>query len=275
MSGPTQDLTPRPLAVVTGASSGIGLELARELAERSYDLVVCAEDAAIALAADALSAAGGAVVGVDADLATEQGVCRLVDAVRQTGRPVDALVLNAGVGLAGAFLDSDLDEQVRLLRLDVEALVRLTHALAPAMTARGAGRVMITSSVAATMPGPWYATYAAAKSFAQSFALGLRRELADTGVTVTALQPGPTDTEFLDRAGLQDSVVAKGHLADPAVVAAKGVEAMLDGAAEQLVGVTARAQAALGRVLPHSASAAVHGAMTKPRGSQAAKDEGT
>jgi NAD(P)-dependent dehydrogenase (short-subunit alcohol dehydrogenase family) len=144
----------RPFAVVTGASSGIGLEIAGELARRGHDLLVCAEDD-LAVAADALRVHGTAVAELRADLATEAGVAALGDAALATGRPVDVLALNAGVALGGRFVGSDLEEQVRLIRLDVESVVRLAHRVLPGMVHRGHGRVLVTASTAATMPTPW------------------------------------------------------------------------------------------------------------------------
>ncbi|WP_199424157.1 SDR family NAD(P)-dependent oxidoreductase [Actinotalea solisilvae] len=255
----------RPLAVVTGASSGIGLALAHGLAERGHDLVVCAEDDDVAgLRADPAPAT--AVSAVRADLATSDGVDRLVAAVEAAGAPVDVLALNAGVGLGGPFLEADLADHEHLVELDVLAVVRLAHRLLPAMVARGAGRVLVTSSVAATMPGPWYATYAASKTFVQSFTEALRHELRGSGVTLTALQPGPTDTAFFERADMTSTLAARGPKSDPADVARAGLEALFAGDDHVVVGALGKSQAAMARVLPVPAQAAVHGAATRPRG---------
>lgn len=255
----------RPLAVVTGGSSGIGLELARRFAEEGFDLVVAADEPQVTLAADALSAAGNAVRAVHVDLATAEGVQTLVDAVRATGRPVDALALNAGVGVGGPFVETPLEGDLQVVALDVVSTVRLAKALVPAMVQRGAGRVLMTSSTAALMPGPYYATYAASKSFVQSFAEALRHELDGTGVTVTALLPGPTDTAFFDRAGMADTPVARGPKDDPADVADQAFEALMAGADKvEVRSLKAKLQSAAAAVLPDRAKAAVHAVFTKP-----------
>lgn len=267
MTDPTSGA--RPLAVVTGASTGIGAELARELGRRRYDLLLCADEPEVTETGARLEEGGTTAVVVQADLATPDGVEQLFRAVTQTGRPVDVLALNAGVGWGGAFVDGPLEAQLRVVDLDVRSLVHLAHLLVPAMVRRGSGRVLVTSSVAATMPGPWYAVYAASKAFAQSFALALRAELADTGVTVTSLQPGPTDTEFFRRAGMEDTPAGQGPKDDPADVARRGVDALLAGDDHVVVGLMGKGQVAMSRVLPESARAAVHGAMAKPQGDDA------
>lgn len=260
--------TIRPLALVTGASSGIGLELARIFAENGFDLVVNAEDAGLAVAAEALSAVGGAAVkSVRADLATPAGVDELVAAVTATGRPLDALALNAGVGNGGPFLETPLEDDLRVIGLDVVAVVHLAKRLLPAMVARGAGRVLVTSSVASLMPGPYYATYAASKAFVQSFAEAVRYELKDTGVTITTLLPGPTDTEFFEASHMEDTKAGQGPKDDPAKVAREGFEGLMAGKdTVKVASLKARAQTLMSHVLPEKVQPAVHGAMTKPQG---------
>jgi uncharacterized protein len=219
-----------PLAVVTGASSGIGLELARRLSERGHDVVICAEDVELGAAQrDLASTAGTEIHVVRADLATRSGVEHLVDCVHRLGRPVDVLALNAGIGVWGPFIETDLESDLRLLQLNVTAVVHLAKALVPGMVRAGGGRVLLTSSIAALAPGPWYATYAASKAFVYSFAEALRHELKDTGVTVTAVLPGPTDTEFFARAGMEQTVAGQGPKDDPADVAEDALEALFDG----------------------------------------------
>ncbi|MGX6449471.1 SDR family NAD(P)-dependent oxidoreductase [Patulibacter sp. S7RM1-6] len=258
--------TPRPLAVVTGASAGIGLELARELARRGYDLVVAAEDERIEATAQDLQRLGTHARAVQVDLATYDGCERLCDEVRGLGRPVDALVLNAGVGVGGAFArDNELADHLRLIDLNVRHPVHVARRLLPDMVARGAGRVLVTSSVAAAAPGPYQATYAASKAFLQFFAEGVRVELRDTGVTVTALQPGPTDTEFFRRADMEDTKVAQGRMDDPADVAREGVEALLRGDDHVVAGAPQNAAQALGgKLLPETLTARVQARQTRP-----------
>ena len=265
MQGPQE--AGRPLALVTGASSGIGFELARQFVEHGFDVVVTAEDAELAAAERSLAGDGTEVRAVRADLSTYEGVERLWTEVAGGGRPLDAVALNAGIGVNGDFTrDIPLEDDLRLIALNVNAVVHLAKRVLPGMVDRGAGRVLITSSVAATMPGPYYATYAASKAFLQSFAQALRFELKDTGVTVTALQPGPTDTEFFERAGMQDTKVAAKDKDDPADVARQGFEALMAGKGHVVVSAKNKAQAAASRVLPDRAKAAMHAAQTRPGG---------
>ncbi|MEU7847156.1 SDR family NAD(P)-dependent oxidoreductase [Micromonospora parva] len=204
MTTPTSD---RPLAPVTGASSGIGYELAAQFVEHDFDLIIAAEDEGIEVAAEKLRRDGGPRIwSVRVDLTREQGVTELVAAVTATRRPLDALGLNAGRGAGGAFVgDTDLADELEIVDLNVRSTVHLAKRLLPGMVERGTGRVFFTSSIAATMPGPFQAVYNASKSFVQSFAEALRNELKDTGVTATSLMPGPTDTEFFDRADMEDT----------------------------------------------------------------------
>ena len=260
----------RQLALVTGASSGIGLELARQFVENGFDVIINAEDDELAAAEAGLAGSGAEVRAVKADLSTYDGVERLWAAVAEGGRPLDAAALNAGVGVNGDFTrDIPLEDDLRLIAVNVTAVVHLAKRVLAGMVERGAGRVLVTSSVAATMPGPYYATYAASKAFLQSFAQAIRFELKDTGVTVTALQPGPTDTEFFDRAGMDDTKVAEAKKDDPAEVARDGFEALMAGKDRVVAGSAKnKAQVAAGRLLPETARARVHAAQTKPQPEQ-------
>jgi short-subunit dehydrogenase len=257
----------RPLAVVTGASSGIGLELAKLFAAANYDLVIAAEDDELRPVADGIRAAGVAVDAVQVDLATEAGVTELAQRVP---RPADALALNAGVGAGGAFVSKEtretyLRDELRLIDLNVRSTVHLAKLLIPEMVERGRGRVLITSSVASTMPGSFQAVYNASKSFTQSFALALRNELKDTGVTVTSLMPGPTETEFFERAGMLDTKVGAGDKDDPAEVAREGFDALMAGR-ESVVSasLSTKAQGRFDRFLPERLKAQAHRRMAEP-----------
>jgi short-subunit dehydrogenase len=253
------------LAVITGASSGIGLELARQFAEHGFDLVVAAEDDELAAAADDLQGAGVTVKPLRVDLATDEGVEELARLIRDAGRPVDALALNAGIGAGGPFVETDLGDELKLIDLNVRSVVHLAKHVVGDMSERGQGRVLITSSIASTMPGSFQAVYNASKSFVQSFALALREELKDTGVTVTTLMPGPTDTEFFERADMLDTRVGAGDKDDPADVARDGFEALMAGD-ERVVSASfsTKAQARTGHLLPDSAKAKMHRRMAEP-----------
>ena len=257
----------RPLAVVTGASSGIGYELAAQFATNGFDLVVAADDAEIHDAARRLAGRGATVVAEQVDLAEPDGVRRFIDVVTGLGRPVAAAALNAGIAANGPFHEVDLEADLRVVRLNVESSVHLAKLLVRDMVARGEGRLLFTSSIAATMPGPYYATYAASKAFVHSFAEGIRHELKGTGVTVTSLMPGPTDTEFFERADMEDTRVARGPKDDPAEVAKDGFEALMAGKDKVVAGSKRNAiQAKTAPIMPDPMKAAVHSKLTEPSG---------
>lgn len=219
----------RPLAVVTGASSGIGLSLACELARNGHDLVIAGDDALLGDAATALRHEGAAVVAEQVDLADPDGVRTVHDAVVADGRPVAVAVLNAGVGSSGRFHETPLDGDLEVVDLNVRSTVHLTKLLLPAMVDHGEGRLLFTASIAGLAPGPYQATYAASKAFVHLFAEGLRHELRGSGVTVTSLMPGPTDTRFFDRAEMRDTRIGTMPKDDPDKVARQAYDAMMAG----------------------------------------------
>lgn len=259
----------RPLAVVTGASSGIGFELARQCAQNGYDVVIAAEDGgSLREAAQALSGlgegGGSQVTPVECDLATFDGVEKLWAAVQGQGRPVDVLCANAGVGVDGRFQETELERELKMIQLNCTSVVHLTKRAVQDMVARGRGRILITSSVAGILPAPYMAVYAATKAFDRFFAEGLRGELKEYGITVTALEPGPVETNFFDRADMQDMKAGQGKKADPADVAEAAFKALMAGKDHVNPGGMAKAMAAT-NALPDTAKAAIHGAMTKPQ----------
>ena len=256
----------RPLALVTGASSGIGYELARQFAQNGFDLIVTAEDAELTPAAEHLRGEGAQVTAMRVDLAKAGAVDELYGTVRAAGRPLAAAALNAGVGAGGAFAtDTELSDELRLIDLNVRSTVHLAKYVVRDMVARDEGRILFTSSIASTMPGAFQAVYNASKSFVQSFALALREELKDTGVTITSLMPGPTDTEFFERADMLDTPIGTGPKDDPADVARQGFEALMDDD-ERVVAASAKTklQGRAGRVLPDSVKAKMHRKMAEP-----------
>lgn len=260
-----EDPTGRLLALVTGASSGIGLELAREFVAHDYDVVMAAEDDGVEAAAAGLRKPNGMVAAVQADLADPNGVEQLVRHVQKLGRPVDALVINAGIGVHGPFVETELEAHLRLINLNVTGAVHLAHLIMRDMVARGQGGVLFTSSIAAEMPAPYLSTYAASKAFVYSFAQGLRVELKDAGVTVTALLPGPTDTDFFARADMEDTKLAQMKKDDPREVARDGFKALMAGKDHIVAGsLKNKAQVAAAQVMADKAVAAVQGRMTKP-----------
>jgi short-subunit dehydrogenase len=255
-----------PFAVVTGASSGIGFELAKIFAEEGFDLLITAEDVEIETAQRELNQIAASVECARVDLATEEGVQRLYERIQATARPVDALALNAGIGAGGDFArETDLRKELRLIDLNVRSTVQLCKLVVKDMVARDEGRILFTSSIASTMPGAFQAVYNASKSFVQSFALALRNELKDTDVTVTSLMPGPTETEFFERAEMLDTPVGEEEKDDAAEVARQGFEALMDGR-EKVVGGSFKnkAQAVAGKVIPDSVKAEMHRKMAQP-----------
>jgi short-subunit dehydrogenase len=257
----------RPLAVVTGASSGIGLELARQFVKHHFDLIVAAEDDEIAVAAAVLRAEGsGQVDHVQVDLREEQGVADLYARIRADGRPLAAIALNAGHGQGGAFVDTDLADELSIIDLNITSTVRLAKLVLRDMVAADEGRVLVTSSIASTMPGSFQAVYNASKSFLQSFTEALQNELKDTGVTLTSLMPGPTDTDFFDRADMADDTkVGTSRKDDPAQVAEQGFEALMAGK-DRVVGggLKTKVQEAAGKAMPDKLKAAMHRRMAEP-----------
>jgi short-subunit dehydrogenase len=254
--------TPRQFAVVTGASSGIGYELAKLCAQHNYDLLVAADDPAIHDAADTFRRLGASVAVVEADLATLDGVDRLYDAA--AGRRVDALLANAGHGLGRGFLDQDFDEVQHVIDTNITGTVYLIQKVGRDMRKSGAGRILITGSIAGYMPGAFQAIYNGTKAFIDSFAFALRNELKDSGVTVTCLMPGVTDTEFFERADLMDTKVGAGAKADPADVAKDGFDAMQAGKADVVSGWKNKLQTTMANVTPNEMLAEQHRKMAEP-----------
>jgi uncharacterized protein len=255
----------RQFAVVTGASSGIGFELAKQCIDHDFDLLICAEDEGIHEAAHHLALTGAVVDAVRCDLATFEGCEKLVDAINQLARPLDALLLNAGIGVGGAFVQTELEDELRMIGVNVNAVVHLAKRLVPRMINHGKGRVLITASVASTSPAPFLAVYGATKAFDLSFADALRYELKDTGVTVTALQPGATETEFFARADMDNTKVAQRGKDDPADVAKQGFDAMMAGKDKVIAAsFKSKLEGLAGEILPEPMKARMQASQSKP-----------
>jgi short-subunit dehydrogenase len=255
----------RPLAVVTGASSGIGYHLARECAQHGFDLIVAAEDEGIQKAVEDFKSLGCDAEAVQCDLATPEGVEQLYDRVKARGG-CDAVLINAGVGVSGDFArDTPLAEELNMISLNVVGSVHLAKLAARDMARKGKGRILFTSSIAAVMPAPFEAVYGATKAFLLSFSHALRSELEDTGVTVTALMPGATETNFFHRAGMDDTKIGAGKKDDPADVARDGFQAMMDGEAHIVAGsAKTKMQGHVAKILPEMAKAKWHRDMSEP-----------
>ncbi|GAA0257523.1 SDR family NAD(P)-dependent oxidoreductase [Cryptosporangium japonicum] len=261
-------MTSKPFAVVTGASSGIGYELARQFAAHGFDLLITAEDEDVnAAAIDLRRDAGHRVDVVQVDLASASGVEYLHQAIVSAGRPVDAIALNAGRGAGGDFVrDTDLRDELEIVDVNVRSTVHLAKRVLPAMVERGEGKVLFTSSIASTMPGTYQAVYNASKSFVQSFAEALQAELKGTGVTITSLMPGPTETNFFERADMLDTKVgASDSKDDPTDVAKQGFEALMKGESRVVAAsFSTKAQEAAAKVMPDRLKAEMHRKMAEP-----------
>jgi short-subunit dehydrogenase len=244
-------------ALITGATSGIGLHLAHEFALHGHPLVLVApvDDELTRVASDIRSRFGVAVVTIACDLEQPEAV----DTIRRAlgAAPVDILVNNAGHGQRGRFWEIPLERHLSVLRLNVDAVLRLTHAFLPAMLARGSGRILNIASVAGFEPGPMLAVYHATKAAVLSWSEALATELADTGVTVTTVCPGPTDTDFFAKAGMENTrAFQQANLMAPQDVAKPAYEATMDGERLLIPGGMNKGMVFARRLLPETAQAA-------------------
>jgi len=253
-----------PFAVVTGASSGIGLELARCAVADGYDVLIAADEPEIAKAAEDLGASGQTVRALEGDLASAEGVTALWNAIGD--RRIDILAANAGRGLGHAFLEQDWRDIRAVIGTNVTGTTDLVHRAVHRMRAQGSGRILIVGSIAGLMPGSYQAVYNATKAYLDTLSWGIRDELKDSGVSVTCLMPGPTDTEFFDRANMEDTKVGQSDKADPAKVAKAGWQAMMRGASGVTPGFMNKVQATLAGVLPSEMLARLHREMAEPKG---------
>ncbi len=250
------------LAVVTGASSGIGLHLARLCADSGCDLVIAADMPEIEDAATELRGRGVQVDSLQVDLATKAGVDALLDRIE--GRHVDLLLANAGHGLGHAFLDQDFADIEHVVATNITGTIYLIQQVARDMVVRHSGRILVTGSIAGLMPGTYQAVYNGTKAFIDSFSYALRAELKDTGVTVTCLMPGATETDFFERADLLDTKVGQSKKQDPADVAKVGFDAMLKGEADVVSGWQNKLRAAISAITPSTVLAEMHRGMAEP-----------
>lgn len=254
-------MSSRKLAIVTGASSGIGLELAKLAAADGYDLIVAA-DTPFVEAGPALNDLGVDIQSIEADLSSKQGVGQLLDLVG--GRPVDVLVANAGHGLGHGFLDQGTDEWMHVINTNVTGTLLLIQPIVKKMVERGEGKVLITGSIAGHMAGSFQAVYNGSKAFIDSFAAALGNEIKDSGVTVTCLKPGATETEFFHRAELDDTKVGQAKKDDPADVAKAGWDAMKSGDEAVIYGLKNKMQVAAADVMTDAMTAEIHRKQTEP-----------
>ena len=251
----------RKLAIVTGASSGIGLEIAKLAAQDGFDLIVAA-DTPFVEAGPALQHMDTQVEQIEADLATQQGVNELLTRIGE--RPVDVLVANAGHGLGHGFLDQAPTEWMHVINTNISGTLLLIQPIVRGMVERGEGKVLITGSIAGHLAGAFQAVYNGSKAFIDSFAAALNEEIKDSGVTVTCLKPGATETNFFHRAELDDTKVGQAKKDDPAEVAKTGWEAMKKGEAAVIYGIKNKLQVAAADVMTDALTAKLHRAQAEP-----------
>jgi short-subunit dehydrogenase len=265
MDDQTEKLNSEKVAVVTGASRGIGFEFAKLFAEHGYNLIITSDSDDIFEARDQLIDFGVDVEAIRSDLSRTTEVEKFYEVVSNSDYLVECVVLNAGVGLSGRFVENDLQSELKLIQLNCVSIVHLSKLIIPEMINNKTGKILFTSSLAAEMPGPFLAVYAASKAFVQSFAEAIRYELKDTGVTVTAMQPGPTDTNFFHRADMLDTHANRQNKDDPADVAKDGFEAMMKGKDSIVPGsLKNKLKAAVAKILPEETQAKMHTTDTKP-----------
>jgi len=255
----------RKFALITGASSGIGLELARQFANHGYDLLLASHKENAEGSGGGIGLEGGDVQIIHVDLSTSEGVENLCHRIHEIGRPVDAACINAGIGAGGPFSETSLEEDFHMINLNVLGSVHLAKRILPEMLARNEGRIMFTSSVAAVMPSPFEAVYGATKAFLLLFSESLAAEVKDTNVTVTAVLPGPTETNFFHRANMDDTKVGQEQKDSAAEVAERAFKAMMAGKEKAYVGsFKNRVMGMLADLLPDDIGAKAHRSFTEP-----------
>jgi len=253
-------------ALITGGSAGIGLELAKLFAQDGYNLVLVARtEADLQQAAGELGTHGVEVVTIAKDLFNPAAAFELYDEVKAKGLDVEVLVNDAGQGQYGLFVEADIRRLLDIIQLNIASLTVLTQLFVKDMVARKSGKVLQLASIASSLPGPWQAVYHGTKAYVLSFTEGLIQELKDTGVTMTALQPGATDTDFFNKADMQDSKIMDTKLSDPAKVAKDGYEALMKGDDKVVSGFKNKAMVGMSNVIPDKAVAAQMDKMQQPR----------
>jgi len=246
-------------ALITGATSGIGLELAKLFAKDGYDLVIVArsEDELSKTSLLLTTEYGIGVTPISKDLFEPESGFELYEEVKEKGITIDVLVNDAGQGVYGQFVETDIRRQLDIIQLNISSLTILTHLYLKEMVDRGAGKILNVSSVASKSPGPWQAVYHGTKAYVQSFTEAIRSEVKDKGVVVTALLPGVTDTDFFNKADMTESkaVQDKDKMADPADVARDGYDALMRGDDKVISGFKNKLQVAMTNLMPDEKAA--------------------
>lgn len=253
-------------ALITGGTSGIGYELAKLFAEDGYNLIIVARDENELNEKSAeLSGASIDVITIAKDLFKPEAAFEVYDEVKKRNLTVDVLVNDAGQGQYGLFVEQDIHRLLNIIELNVNSLTVLTHLFLKDMVARNEGKILQLASIASELPGPWQAVYHATKAYVLSFTEALIRELKDSGVTMTALQPGATDTDFFNKAEMQESKIMDTKLSDPVKVAKDGYEALMKGDDKIVSGFKNKAMVASSNIMPDTMVAAQMDKMQEPR----------
>jgi uncharacterized protein len=259
-----KDDNKRPVALITNASKGIGLELAKVFAEKHYNLIINSSSEDLNESASDLRNMGAEVTSVIADLSTREGADLLYNRAKEAGE-IDVLVLNAVMGAGGEFINSNFEDEFKVMNLNMVYLVYLTKLFLRDMIVNDEGKILFTSSVTAEAPAPYHAVYAASKTFVHSFSHALRRELEETHkkVSVTSLQPGLTDTDFFERVRLLKTMVGEEKKDDPAQVAREGYKALMEGKDHVVSGIKNKIQVAVSKLATEALKARAHGKLSK------------
>ncbi len=250
-------------ALITGATSGIGYELAKLFAKDHYNLVIVArgQDGLENTASELRNAYSIQVTTIAKDLFIAGNSFELYDEVKEKGIEIDVLVNDAGQGQYGEFIDTDIYRELEIIQLNISSLVVLTKQFLKDMAARGSGKILNLSSVASKTPGPFQSVYHGTKAFVQSFTEAVRNEVKDKGIVVTALLPGATNTDFFNKADMLDAKMireglAEGKLDDPAKVAKDGYDALMSNDDMVVSGFKNKVSVAMANVMPDAAVAA-------------------
>lgn len=255
-----------PLALVTGGSSGIGFELAKQFAMNGFDVAISGQSGRVFNSAKELQEMGVEAYAYQGDAGSYDGVEGFWTFVSDLGRPVAAAALNVGIGVGGAFVDTDLQDEFKLIAINVTGTVHMAKRVVQHMVANGEGRILIVSSVSATTPTPYETVYGPSKAFGFSFAESLREELKDRGVSVTALLPGATNSDFHANAGMGNTKFGDNSWKnDKTLVARQGYEALMGGEDHVVGGDEATKQMVLdNRTTPEPVKAARQGEQARP-----------
>jgi hypothetical protein len=243
--------------LITGGTMGIGYELARIFANHGHNLIIVARDEnELAQTVRDLQPLGVEVITIAKDLFMKEAPFELYDEIKEKGWVVDILVNNAGQGQYGQFAETDIYRELDIIQLNISSVVVLTKLFLQDMLDRGDGRILNLSSIASKAPGPWQSVYHGTKAFVQSFTEAVRNEVKDTGVTLTALLPGATDTDFFRKAEMEGSkIVQEGKLDDPVKVAEDGYEALMSGDDMVISGMMNKLNVAMSNIMPDKAAA--------------------